>query len=173
MRNSYGNYVVQKALNMAKGEVKSELVMAIQRNIGQLSEKKLKQKWSQLVEEAIKKGFNESPTMSPYYESPTTTTQYQGMLGNVHQQYLGGLHPIQQLLPGPSCLPQGMGESPSPQHNPRISHLQTQLSPVQVYQGYPSTPQTILNEVHNPHLTHHPNNHHIKGNGNLGGGGFQ
>jgi len=53
MKNNFGNYVVQKALNLAKGDMKVELATKIQENIGYLADKKLKTKWSQILDKAM------------------------------------------------------------------------------------------------------------------------
>ncbi len=53
MKNSFGNYVVQKALNMAEGDMKAEVGMAIQQNISHLTDKKLKTKWTQILDKSL------------------------------------------------------------------------------------------------------------------------
>lgn len=52
MKNSFGNYVVQKALTIAEGEVKEDLAMAIQENLQHLTEKKLRSKWTQILDKS-------------------------------------------------------------------------------------------------------------------------
>jgi hypothetical protein len=49
MRNSYGNYVVQKALNLANFEQKSKLISSIVKNIKKLGDRKLIFKWQSIV----------------------------------------------------------------------------------------------------------------------------
>jgi len=49
MKNSYGNYVVQKALKISTGSNKSKLVSAINKNLDKLSDKKLINKWKAIV----------------------------------------------------------------------------------------------------------------------------
>ena len=51
MKNSFGNYVAQKALALAEGEVKDEFGMAIQENLQHLTEKKLRTKWTQILDQ--------------------------------------------------------------------------------------------------------------------------
>ena len=53
MKNSFGNYVVQKALNIAEGDMKVEVGMAIQENISHLTDKKLKTKWIQIPDKSL------------------------------------------------------------------------------------------------------------------------
>ncbi len=53
MKNNFGNYVVQKALAIAQGDMKVEVGMAIQENIPHLSDKKLKSKWSQILDKSL------------------------------------------------------------------------------------------------------------------------
>ena len=50
MKNSFGNYVVQKALTLSEGDMKDELALAIQDNISRLNEKKLRTKWAQILD---------------------------------------------------------------------------------------------------------------------------
>lgn len=53
MKNSFGNYVVQKALLIAEDELKVEVGMAIQESIPKLNEKKLKTKWTQILDRSL------------------------------------------------------------------------------------------------------------------------
>ncbi len=53
MKNSFGNYVVQKALNIAEGDLKVEVGMAIQDSITHLTDKKLKAKWTQILDKSL------------------------------------------------------------------------------------------------------------------------
>eukprot|EP00826_Nyctotherus_ovalis_P001206 TRINITY_DN10163_c0_g1_i5.p1 TRINITY_DN10163_c0_g1~~TRINITY_DN10163_c0_g1_i5.p1 ORF type:complete len:163 (-),score=62.55 TRINITY_DN10163_c0_g1_i5:146-634(-) len=49
MKNSYGNYVIQKVLSIAEGEMKVSVGVAIQDSICHLTDKKLKAKWAQIL----------------------------------------------------------------------------------------------------------------------------
>ena len=49
MRNSFGNYVIQKSLKLATGEVREKLIECISENIPNLIDKNLKVKWRKLV----------------------------------------------------------------------------------------------------------------------------
>ena len=49
MKDNYGNYVVQKALKISKGEIKVKLAMNVGKNISQLNDKKLIAKWKRLI----------------------------------------------------------------------------------------------------------------------------
>ena len=53
MKNSYGNYVVQKALNIAHGPDKECIAQAIYKNIPQIQDKKLRAKWGMLLYQSI------------------------------------------------------------------------------------------------------------------------
>lgn len=47
--NSYGNFVVQNALRFATQEDRNKLSEQIERNIPNITDAKIKQKWSQLL----------------------------------------------------------------------------------------------------------------------------
>jgi len=49
MRNSYGNYVVQKALLLSQGDAKEALADSIYKNIPEIQDKKIRVKWAQLL----------------------------------------------------------------------------------------------------------------------------
>ena len=49
MKNSFGNYVIQKALKIAKGANEKELAESVNRNIYKLNDKKLILKWKNIV----------------------------------------------------------------------------------------------------------------------------
>lgn len=49
MKNNYGNYVVQKALKLSTGNLKSKLMTIILRNIEKIGDKKLMMKWRSIV----------------------------------------------------------------------------------------------------------------------------
>ncbi len=53
MKNNFGNYVVQKALVLAEGDIKAEMGMAIKENIPHLTDKKLKTKWTQILNKSL------------------------------------------------------------------------------------------------------------------------
>lgn len=68
MKNNYGNYVVQKALKLAKGSLKSKLITTIVKNIDKIGDKKLMMKWKSIVNTHINfNNFsnNDSGSMSP------------------------------------------------------------------------------------------------------------
>ena len=48
MKNSFGNYVIQKALKIAKGGNEKELAESVNRNIYKLNDKKLILKWKNM-----------------------------------------------------------------------------------------------------------------------------
>ena len=49
MKNNFGNYVIQKALKISKGEMKNLLINTVSRNISKLNDKKLISKWKSIV----------------------------------------------------------------------------------------------------------------------------
>jgi len=49
MKNSFGNYVIQKILNISEGEIKVDVGVAIQNNLSHITDKKLKSKWTQIL----------------------------------------------------------------------------------------------------------------------------
>jgi hypothetical protein len=49
MKNSFGNYVVQKALTFCTGEVKQALIDSIKLSIPDIQDKKIKTKWEQIL----------------------------------------------------------------------------------------------------------------------------
>ena len=52
IRNSYGNYVVQKALKIGLGKDKQGLINAIQRCIPSIPDRKIRQKWESIIADA-------------------------------------------------------------------------------------------------------------------------
>lgn len=53
IRNSYGNYVVQRALNVASGEDKEKLLKAISKRLPDVSDRKIRNKWEQITKEHL------------------------------------------------------------------------------------------------------------------------
>jgi hypothetical protein len=49
MKNSYGNYVIQKALKITTGKEKTFLIENIDKNIYKLNDKKLIMKWKNMI----------------------------------------------------------------------------------------------------------------------------
>ena len=49
MKSNYGNYVIQRALKLAKGENKNNFVFAAATNINKLNDNKLIQKWKSIL----------------------------------------------------------------------------------------------------------------------------
>lgn len=64
MRNSYGNYVVQTALEMALGDTKLALADTIYENIPSIQDKKIRVKWAQLLFKEV----CQDPVLSQRYE---------------------------------------------------------------------------------------------------------
>lgn len=60
IKNSYGNYVVQKSLKLSKGNDKKMLIQSIQSKYGEINDNKIRAKWQQIVQDAIDAG--ESPS---------------------------------------------------------------------------------------------------------------
>jgi hypothetical protein len=49
IKNSFGNYVIQKALKVAVGEVKQKLLIAVRKNIEFLNDRKIIKKWKSIL----------------------------------------------------------------------------------------------------------------------------
>lgn len=60
MKSSFGNYVVQKALKVAKRETKSKLVETILTHVDKLGERKLINKWKKIVDDSLGGNFNKN-----------------------------------------------------------------------------------------------------------------
>ena len=52
IKNSYGNFVVQKALKIATGEDKQNLVNSILKVLHLIQDKKIRTKWEQIIADA-------------------------------------------------------------------------------------------------------------------------
>jgi hypothetical protein len=50
MKNNYGNFVVQRAIKLVKGENKEKLMSCIMNNIERLGDKKIIEKWKSIVQ---------------------------------------------------------------------------------------------------------------------------
>ena len=59
MKSNYGNYVIQKAIKLAKGEFKKKLVYNAAKDINKLKEPKLIKKWKSILSQNIKELSNE------------------------------------------------------------------------------------------------------------------
>jgi len=51
IRNSFGNYVMQTALQQSGKELKAELMSAIEKSIPQIPDRKIRQKWESILDE--------------------------------------------------------------------------------------------------------------------------
>ena len=51
MKNNFGNYVIQKALQFADPALKEELALKIQESVPFISNKKLKSNWNHIVDQ--------------------------------------------------------------------------------------------------------------------------
>ena len=54
MKSNYGNYVIQKAIKLAKGEYKNKFVFTAAKEINKLNDNKLIQKWKSILNPHIK-----------------------------------------------------------------------------------------------------------------------
>jgi len=54
MKSNYGNYVIQKAIKLAKGEYKNKFVLCAAKDINKLNDNKLIQKWKSILFPHIK-----------------------------------------------------------------------------------------------------------------------
>ncbi len=53
MKNSYGNYVVQKAIKMSTGNSKIIIITVISKNLDKLTDKKLINKWKTIINNSL------------------------------------------------------------------------------------------------------------------------
>ena len=49
IRNSYGNYVIQKAVKLSSGKIREKLIKEIVKNLNKLEEKKIISKWKMII----------------------------------------------------------------------------------------------------------------------------
>jgi len=49
IKSSYGNYVIQKALRVAKGEEREKFVNLIKKNLQRMNDKKVIRKWKNII----------------------------------------------------------------------------------------------------------------------------
>ena len=54
MKSNYGNYVIQKAIKLAKGDYKQKLVFNAAKDINKLNDSKLIQKWKSILSSNVK-----------------------------------------------------------------------------------------------------------------------
>ena len=54
MRSNYGNYVIQKAIKLSKGEIKNKLVFNAAKDVNKLNDSKLIIKWKSILSPHIK-----------------------------------------------------------------------------------------------------------------------
>ena len=59
MKSNYGNYVIQKAIKLAKGKYKNKFVFTAAKEINKLNDNKLIQKWKSILASHIKNLYPE------------------------------------------------------------------------------------------------------------------
>ena len=59
IKNNYGNYVIQTALKYSKGKVKTILINSIENNLGVLGDKKLINKWKNIISSNVQINIKE------------------------------------------------------------------------------------------------------------------
>jgi hypothetical protein len=68
MKNSFGNYVVQKALKISKSENKKKLIEHATKNVERLGEKKIVDKWKSILQQSdLETESNAQKTNQDYY----------------------------------------------------------------------------------------------------------
>jgi hypothetical protein len=77
IRNSFGNYVVQRALQTSQGADLRILSNAVYEALPLIPEKKIKKKWGQMIHEAImfEEGVREKLDCTPYLNLITSPTK--------------------------------------------------------------------------------------------------
>ena len=59
IKNNFGNYVIQTALKYSKGKVKMILINSIENNLGVLGDKKLINKWKNIISSNVQINIKE------------------------------------------------------------------------------------------------------------------
>jgi hypothetical protein len=67
IKNAFGNYVIQTALKSSKGKAKMILINSIENNLGILGEKKLINKWKNIISLNIENNVNNTNNVNNYY----------------------------------------------------------------------------------------------------------
>ena len=67
IKNAFGNYVIQTALKSSKGKAKMILINSIENNLGILGDKKLINKWKNIITLNIQNNVNNSNNVNNYY----------------------------------------------------------------------------------------------------------
>jgi len=70
MKNNFGNYVIQKALSLSTQQLKEELGTKLKECTSFLSNKKLKNNWTKVIETMEKSGMKEVPNLKEIMGSP-------------------------------------------------------------------------------------------------------
>lgn len=105
MRNSFGNYVVQTALEMAQGDTKMALADTIYSNISLIQDKKIRTKWAQLLHQEVcndsvlSQRYDLGDFMSQGSNSPERAMAA-GMIpseGSMHPQYVQEMPQVEQM----------------------------------------------------------------------------
>ena len=52
IRNSYGNYVIQRSLKVSSGKDLEQLLQAITNKLPEILDKKIRSKWEQIIRDA-------------------------------------------------------------------------------------------------------------------------
>ena len=76
MKNNYGNYVVQKALKLAKDVNKNKLINSIVKNIDKIGDRKLILKWQSIINSFIEANCYEDNVSNCNYKKVFNTVVY-------------------------------------------------------------------------------------------------
>jgi hypothetical protein len=79
MKNSFGNYVVQKTLKLAKGSIKVKLINNIKKNIDKCGDNKLMNKWELIL-------ANENRNIYPYDEQFSDSVKTEESYSSISNQ---------------------------------------------------------------------------------------
>lgn len=83
IRNSYGNYVVQRALNVASGEDKEKLLKAISKRLPDVSDRKIRNKWEQITKEHLTGCTTSSKSQQDEFERLSISSHNEEMEPNM------------------------------------------------------------------------------------------
>lgn len=127
MRNSYGNYVVQTALEMSLGDTKRALADTIYENIPAIQDKKIRVKWAQLLFKEV----CQDPVLSQRYE----LTDFLREAGSPEPVFAQNNVPIEtgyQPRAGMNSMPMQNYSNMVPQNSfpPNYGHPQSQSPPM-------------------------------------------
>mgnify|MGYP002633084670 CR=1 FL=1 len=68
IQHQFGNFVVQKTLRLARGQEKQDFIAAIERSFPQISDKKIRVTWQEIIENSTEEGSNKRHSSNEDYQ---------------------------------------------------------------------------------------------------------